>query len=202
MNEEPYIFKSPGRLIVDPKPVSGNWRKMYEPFWMMVIIPGDICDYYRFQMCRRYNLSLLKPGWGSHISIISGETIFESNYDKIISTTKYFFKKNNRAEVEDLYLHLLDKGLVRLEELANWENLKRKYHKKIVEFEYAISPKTDGKYWWLRIQADQFKDIREEFGYPRSGYWGFHLTLGIPHPLHVEHSKYIWNNYKKFNWIY
>lgn len=202
MIEETHIFKSPGRLIVDPIPLTGNIGRMFEPFWMMAIIPGDICDYYRNQLSVRYNLRLMKPGWGSHISIISGETIFKSNYDSIISSTKQFFKKNPSSVVNDLYLHLLDSGLVKIEELANWENLKRKYHKKEIEFEYEVSPKTDGKHWWLKVHSEKFKDIREEFGYPRNGYWGLHLTLGIPHPLHQEHSIYIWDNYKKFNWIY
>lgn len=176
MIEQVHTFKSPGRLIVDPTPISGNWRKMYEPFWMMIIIPGDICSYYRHQLSVRYNLTLVKPAWGSHISIISGETIFESDYDSIVSSTKRFFNKNKEASIEDLYLHLLDSGLVRLEELANWENLKRKYNKKEIEFEYEINPKTDGKHWWLRVHADELKDIREEFGYSRSGYWGSSLN--------------------------
>lgn len=202
MTDKIHTFTSPGRLIVDPKPISGNWRKMFEPFWMMVIVPGDVCDYYRFQMSRRYHLRLQKPGWGSHVSVISGETIFEADYDTVVRTTKRFFEKNKTAEVEDLYLHLLDMNVVKLEELANWENIKKKYHKKEIEFEYEISPKTDGKHWWLRVISDELKEIREDCGYHRNGFWGLHLTLGIPHPTHVEHSIYIWNNYKKFNWVY
>jgi len=202
MKEEVYILKSPGRLIVDPIPLNGNITKMFEPFWMMVIIPGDICNYYRYQLKKRYGLLLQRPGWGSHVSVISGETIFETNYDTIVSVTKLFFKKNTKAKPEDVYLYLLDKGLVCVEELANWWKLKKKYNKKQIEFEYEIGPKTMGKHWWLRVRSEELKDIREEFGYERIGYWGLHLTLGNPHPLYVEHSAYVHNNYKKFNWIY
>jgi hypothetical protein len=202
MTEEVFTYKSPGTLIVDPVPKTGNVLKMYEPFWMMAIVPGDVCNYYRHQLEVRYGLKLQKPGWGSHVSIIAGETRYPSNYDAVLSASKKYFKNNPKSEPESVYLHLLDKGLVTLEELANWENLKKKYHKKKVEFEYEIGPKTIGKHWWLRVRSEEFKDIREEFGYPRDAYWGLHMTLGIPHPLHMEYSYYLWENYKKFNWIY
>ena len=61
--EEVHILKSPGRIIVDPTPLSGKTQNMFEPFWMMVIVSGDICDYYRSQLNTRYGLKLQRPGW-------------------------------------------------------------------------------------------------------------------------------------------
>jgi len=196
------MFKSPGILIVDPIPFSGKMNNLFEPFWMILMVSGDIGNYYRHQLEVRYNLKLVKPVWGSHVSVISGETIFKTNYDMIVSSTKDYLKKNNNASINDLYLHLLDKKLVTIEELANWETIKNKFHKKEIHFNYDISPRTNGKHWWLKVISEDFENIREECGYTRTPYWSFHLTLGTPLPIHSEHSLYIYNNYTKFNWTH
>jgi hypothetical protein len=141
-------FKSPGKIIFDPLPITGNAEKMFKPWWAIVTVDGDIDKYYRWFLQNHYGLVLQRPAWGPHISLIRGEEV-------------------NR-------------------EL--WEEFKAKYNNQPIEFHYEAGPRTNGGHWWLRVICDQLKDLRVDLGLPRDGKWGLHLTLGMPHPLHLEHS--------------
>lgn len=79
---------------------------------------------------------------------------------------------------------------------TDWNFFKKKYNRKRIEFEYEVSPKTNGRHWWLRVTCEELKDIREEMGYHRDSRWGLHLTLGMPIPLHKENSYRIWRMYE------
>lgn len=80
----------------------------------------------------------------------------------------------------------------------NWNIFKTKYDGKEIEFEHSGEIRTNGNHWWLRTYCDNLKDFREEMGYPRDGLWGLHLTIGVPIPLHLQHSFYLWDCIRRF----
>lgn len=73
---------------------------------------------------------------------------------------------------------------------GTWENVKSKYQNSSIEFEYELTPKSDGEYWWLKVYCDEILKIRKELYVPDLK-WTLHLTLGTPIPRQKEHSAYI-----------
>lgn len=213
------MMRSKGRIIFDPLPIMGD-KEMFKPFWAIVIVSGDISDYYRYLFEKEYGLNtwlsvsdsglkytnkhngikLQRPAWGSHISFIRGEA-FTVNYNSIIKGTKRYFKENKgKLKTNDLYRYLFSYNYINQEDIEKWFEIKNKWDKKIIEFKYELTPKTvKGKsaHWWLRVQAENLKDIRQEIGYKREGYWDLHLTLGSPTPKCEDYSKKL-SNYKEF----
>lgn len=81
-----------------------------------------------------------------------------------------------------------------------WKNTKNKWHGKKIDIVLNISPRTNGRYWWLNIPKDytgDICDIREELGLNRAYYYGLHMTIGHPNERSEEHSFYIWDMIKK-----
>lgn len=89
-------------------------------------------------------------------------------------------------------------SVVRGEEtdLKIWEQFKNSHHQKKIKFVYELVPHTNGKHVWLRVRCPELNDLREQMGYQREGTWGFHLTLGMPIPLHLEWNYDIWRMYQ------
>jgi hypothetical protein len=75
------LFKSPGKIVFDPLPISGNKEKMFKDWWSIVTIEGDVDNYYRWFLQKRYGLKLQRPAWGSHISFIRGEEVSKEIWD-------------------------------------------------------------------------------------------------------------------------
>ena len=150
-------FKSPGKIVFDPLPLSGNAEKMFKPFWVIVTVDGDIDKLYSFFIQQTYGIRIQRPAWGPHISISRGEEV--------------------------------NKEL--------WEKFKMEFNNKEIEFEYEVDVKTNGAHHWLRVKCDELKDLREKLGLQRDGKWGLHLTLGMPIPLHLEHSYCIYRELLK-----
>lgn len=74
---------------------------------------------------------------------------------------------------------------------ALWNNVKSKYESKNVEFNLNIEPRSDGKYWWLRVSnGDNLQAVRDELGLG-SPFFSFHLTIGYSNEKNIEHSMYI-----------
>lgn len=71
-----------------------------------------------------------------------------------------------------------------------WKEYKEKYNKTNVKFEYTTIS-TNGKHWWLKVECDLIKNIRQQMGYTRDGMFGLHLTIGSPIPKYLEQSSYI-----------
>ena len=90
-------------------------------------------------------------------------------------------------------------SIVRGEEttLDIWEQFKKKYDQMPFKFVYKVSLRTNGDHWWMNVDCDFLTEFRLEMGYPEESEYGFHLTLGMPTPLHLEQSKNIWRSYKK-----
>ena len=78
-----------------------------------------------------------------------------------------------------------------------WTESKKKYHGKILEFSYDPDTRTNGEYWWLRVQCEGAKNIRRTLGLSENPYWGLHLTIGYPNEKNIDHSFYIWGLLKK-----
>jgi hypothetical protein len=149
-----------------------SWKKM-----AMVLISGDICEYYAWFLQKRYNLVLNKPLRGGHISFINDS-------------------------MRDLSLN----GVRTEEETeALWESVKTKWHGKEIEIVLDIDPKTDDRIWWLNIPNEErgvLQSIRTELGLGRP-YWGMHMSIGYANEKMIEHSEYIHslikNGFIKYN---
>lgn len=196
-------------------PMMGG-NDMFKPFWAIVIVPGDIDNYYRWLLEKENGLrswlsisddkmtyindhnglKLQKPAWGAHISFIRGEP-FSTPYHKIKRGTDQFFRefpklRNEKDfQTDEIYHYLFANGFISQEDIDKWFKFKKVFHKNLVDFEYELSPytvKSREAHWWLRIKSDRLKDIRQEMGYKREGFWGLHLTLGSPTPNTGKYS--------------
>lgn len=166
-----------GKIIFDPDNITrkhkdqSSWKLM-----ALLMIPGDICDYYKWFIQKRYNIELNKPLRGAHISFINDS-------------------------IDDMAKNL---GVTQKEALINWNNVKSKWHKKTIEIEVDTDVRTDGKHWWLQIPENARKDlhaIRAELGLKRP-YFGLHLTCGHANEKNIDHSMYIHNLIVKYGGEY
>lgn len=132
----------------------------------MVFFDGDICEYYAWFIMKRYNIVLNKPLRGPHISFIN-DSMRDLTY-------------NGERSVEEV--------------INNWEAVKNKWDGKEIEVILSLSPKTDGRSWWLNIPYKNrggLQAIRDELGLPEP-YYGLHMSIGYAKPgLMEEQSKYI-----------
>lgn len=208
------MIKSTGKIIFDPFPKMGG-NVMFKPFWAIVVINGDIDNYYRWLLEKKYGLlnwmsitedgnkdqslklglKLQQPAWGAHISFIRGEA-FQTPYYKLQQGIDLFFRKypqqkKGRINVTNIYNFLLQEEFITLEDHQRWLAAREKYHLQEVNFEHELTPNTvknKAAHWWLRVKAESLKDIRQDIGYKREGYWGLHLTLGSPTPNCEDYS--------------
>ena len=162
----------------------------------MILLPGDICEYYSWFINKRYNIILNKPLRGAHVTFINDS-------------------------MRDLSL-----GYKTTEQIdETWGSVKNKWNGKRIEVILDVSPRTNAEYWWLNVPEEhrvQIHDIRAELGLKRP-FFGLHLTLGyIPDKMEevvivekgkdkgkeiripisdnivrMEHSKYIHDLLKK-----
>jgi hypothetical protein len=138
-----------------------SWKKI-----AMVMVDGDICEYYSWFIKRRYNLTLNKPLRGAHISFIN-----------------------------DSVKDLTQNGEKSLEEALNaWEETKKKWHGKTIQLVIDLDPRTNGTHWWLNIPHEErslLQSIRTELGLGKP-FFGINLSIGTPRgDLQLEHSNYI-----------
>lgn len=66
------MFKDKARIIYDPH--RGDMKRDTD-WWCIADVDDEICRYYRWWVYRRYMITLQKPSWGGHISIVRGEYI-------------------------------------------------------------------------------------------------------------------------------
>lgn len=138
-----------------------SWKKI-----AMVLISGDICDYYAWFIKKRYNLILNKPLRNGHISFIN-----DSMRDLTLN--------GERTEEETEII---------------WESVKTKWDGKEIEIILDVDPRMDGVNIWLNIPHEEryvLQEIREELGLGNP-YWGLHMTIGRARTgIMEEHCKYI-----------
>jgi hypothetical protein len=81
----------------------------------------------------------------------------------------------------------------------NYQIAKEKYDGTIVNLEYAVDPRTDGKHWWVGVRSEDAQAIRVACDLEPKPFWGLHLTIGrADGDLRLEHSNYIHHLIKKF----
>lgn len=138
-----------------------SWKKI-----AMVLMDGDVTEYYAWFIQKRYNLMLNKPLRGAHVSFIN-----------------------------DSMRDLTQNGkITEAEALNTWEEVKKKWNGKKIDIVLDLEPKTDDRTWWLNIPHDEregLQAIRSELGLDRP-YFGMHMSVGYARPgIMEEHSKYI-----------
>ena len=139
-----------------------SWKKI-----AMVMIDGEICEYYSWFIKRRYNLILNKPLRGAHISFIN-----------------------------DSMKDLTQNGKKPLEEALNaWEETKIKWHGQKIPLVVDLNPKTNGRTWWFDVPDDKMgllQSIRTELGLGKP-FFGIHMSIGYANEKNIEHSEYLHN---------
>lgn len=143
-----------------------SWKKM-----AMVLIDGEICEYYAWFIQKRYNLMLNKPLRGAHVSFIN-----------------------------DSMRDLTQNGKIsEAEALNTWEEVKKKWNGKKIDIVLDLNPKTDDRTWWLNIPHDErdgLQGIRSELGLGKP-FFGMHMSIGYANEKNIEHSVYIHESIKK-----
>ncbi len=151
------LFEVPN--VTNKHKAQSSWKRV-----AMVMIDGDVCEYYAWYLKKRYNLILNKPLRGAHISFINDS-------------------------IQDLRKG--GKTLKEVDEL--WDEVKKKYNNKTVNIVLNLEPRTDDNSWWLNIpneHRDELQAIRTELGLGRP-YFGMHMSLGYANEKMIDHSKYI-----------
>lgn len=155
--------------IIQFEPVNKTKKHQSQASWKriaMVVMEGDVTEYYAWFLKKRFNIDILKPLRGAHISFIN-DSIRDIN--------------GGVGDVD--YRDML------------WNQLKTKWHGQHVSVNLNLNPRSDGLTWWLNIPEEhrtQLHDIRSEIGLGRP-YYGLHMTIGNCHPKQQEHSEYILN---------
>lgn len=155
-----------GKIHFDPEDKTkkhidqSSWKKV-----AMVLFSGEICEYYSWYITKRYNITLLKPLRGAHISFINDS-----------------FRDMQKSE-----------NLSMLEVSNKWDNVKTKWDGKTVNIVLDLDPRTDDRTWWLNVPREHRGDlqgIRNELGLGVP-FYGMHMSIGYAHPHHENHSRYI-----------
>lgn len=143
-----------------------SWKKI-----AMVMVDGEICEYYNWFIKRRYNLTLNKPLRGAHISFIN---------DSMRDLTQ-----NGQKSVEEV--------------LNAWDITKQKWHGKTIPIVIDLDPRTDGRTWWFNVpheERESLQSIRTELGLGKP-FFGMHMSIGYANEKNIEHSEYLHDLIKK-----
>ena len=132
-------------------------------------------------------------------------------------TWKKYAQISCNSDIEDYYRWFLEKRfnlklnrtlrgthITIINDICNiehWDRIVKKYHGKEIEFFYEIEPCSNGEHWWIRVHCPKAEEIRLKIGLDRNPYFGFHITLGHAVNIHLEHSKYILEQCKRFDLI-
>jgi hypothetical protein len=142
-----------------------SWKKV-----AMVMVDGEICEYYAWFINKRYNLKLNKPLRGAHVTFIN---------DSMRELTK-----NGQLPEKTV--------------LTQWEKTKQNWNNKTIPIAINLDPRTDGNHWWFNIPHEErelLQSIRTELGLGKP-FYGLHLTVGYANERNIEHSIYLHNSLK------
>lgn len=139
-----------------------SWKKI-----AMVYFDGDVSEYYAWFIKKRYNLELVRPIRGAHISFIN-----------------------------DSLRDITQNGKISLSEAQTlWDGIKTKWDNKKVPIVLNVSPKFNKKYWWLCLDNESKQNllgIRGELGL-KTPFWDLHMTIGSVNEKNAYHNEYIQN---------
>ena len=165
------VIKYRGKIVFDPidktakHEKQASWKKV-----AMILLDGEICEYYSWFLEKRYELHLLKPIRNAHVTFINDS----------ISDIK---KGNPNVDIEVL-----------------WNNLKQKYNNSEIEVVLDLDPRSDGTHWWFNINQNErelIHSIRAEIGLGRP-FFSLHMSIGHANERNIEHSNYIKDLRTKF----
>lgn len=137
-----------------------SWKRI-----AMVMLGGDVCQYYAWYIAKRYNLALNKPLRNAHVTFIN-----DSYRDLSHNGQK------TQQQVDEL-----------------WTQVKNTYNNQQVDVTLSLEPRTNGNIWWFNIPEDsrvELQSIRNELGLGRP-FFGMHMTIGLTNERTVSHSAYI-----------
>lgn len=75
------LIETSGTIIFDPIPEKGNIKKLFKPYWVIVVTNDDVDGYYRWFLNKRFNLILQAPAWGPHLTIVAGNQVDDGLWD-------------------------------------------------------------------------------------------------------------------------
>lgn len=75
------LLKHTGKLIFDPQPLNDPSNSMFKPFWVIVTLDDDLREYYAWFLKKRYRITVQRPAWGAHISVVRGEETTIQNWE-------------------------------------------------------------------------------------------------------------------------
>lgn len=160
------IIKLKGVIKFDP--IEKTAKHIKQSSWKkvaMVVLYGDLCEYYSWFFKKRFNLTLEKPLRESHVTFIN-DAEFEMN-----GKWEEVKKKWDGKEV-DIYLSLLpDTNSLTREEIED--------HKNGVPIDLHKKHKQE-LHWWLIVPHDkrlELQEIRKELGLDKP-YFGMHASIG------------------------
>ena len=142
-----------GRIIFNPENLTRKHRNQASWKYMaIVVIGGDVSEYYRWFIKKRYDIELLTPIRGTHVSFINDS-------ERDICTGL----KCTPEEAE-----------------SAWNNLMSKWNGKYVDITIDVDVKTNTEHWWAIIpneNREELHSIRSEIGLGRP-FFGMHMTIG------------------------
>jgi hypothetical protein len=155
-----------GRIVFEPSNITkkhinqSSWKHI-----AMVMLDGEITEYYSWFIRKRYNLILNRPLRGAHVSFIN-----------------------------DSFKEMSHNGNKSIHDVTNtWNSVKDKWDNVEVPIMLDLSPRTDSKHWWLNVHheyRDRLHGIRQELGLNRP-FFGLHMTIGYANEKWISHSEYI-----------
>lgn len=116
--------------------------------------------------------------------------------DDLLGLYSWFIRKRYNLELfkplREPHLTIINDSFSEMN-LELMDDFMAKYESKEMVIEVSVSPRTNGKHWWLPISQkskDELLSIRKELGLG-APFSGFHITLGTPKTKHIEFSNYI-----------
>lgn len=87
----------------------------------------------------------------------------------------------------------------RVAEVPLFDRAQKLYDGKKIKFYIDPNPRTDGKYWWLKVTSATSERIRRTAGGTPQPYYPMHLTIGYADDRNIEHAEYIHKCILKFS---
>ena len=165
------LIKYKGIIHFDPIDVTkkhmkqANWKRM-----ALVLIDGELCEYYAWFIKKRYSIELNKPLRGAHVSLIN---------DSINDMLKGLKCTEQEAEVV-------------------WNSVKNKYDGKEIEITLNVDVRSSVEHWYLNVEnTELLQNIRTDFGLTPIPFYKFHMSIGYANNKNIDQSKYIIECIKK-----
>lgn len=165
------LIQYTGKILFEPINLTKKHNNQAE--WKrtaMVVLEGDICEYYQWFLKKRFNLILNKPLRSAHVTFIN---------DNFYRDTKFELSNDDKEKL--------------------WTEVKSKWDGKTIEIILNVDYHTNGEHVWQIIPHEYrlgLQEIRNELGLDKP--WaGMHMTVGYVTERNSEQLKYIRTLYKK-----